>query len=514
MQTRAICLAAVIAATSICAASAQTTPDRPLSAIDWLDNLPKAQPVVAITKEPKVSSGANVPEINVMLLGGPAAKIIGLVPTSVSGLPSTIWSGSDATVLASTVASMPAHVMLPAAQAMLFTLLMAEADPAAGQSGAFDIARVDALLGSGALDPALALLEQIGPSRDPEVARRFVDASLLNETEQAACTLIQSNPALAPDYAYRIFCAARQGDWDTAALLLGTASALGTLSPEQTATLERFLDPDLFEGEPPLKRPHPPNPLMFRMHEALGQPITTRSWPIVYANADLRDIAGWKTQIDAAERLAQMGALPANQLLGIFSKRRPAASGEVWDRVAAVQRFETALNTKSPDAIAKTMLSAWTQMKTAGLSVVFSTLFADRLLAMELPQKLNDTAFAIVQNSPDYEVAVQTYPDAAAKFPFRAAVAIGEVTQAQANTPLETAIARGFSPNVADAAIIQTAKNGELGLAVLRTIKTLDAGAQGDMGQLSKALATLRALGLEDTSRRAALQMLIGQSQQ
>jgi hypothetical protein len=48
-------------------------------------------------------------------------------------------------------------------------------------------------------------------------------------------------------------------------------------------------------------------------------------------------------------------------------------------------------------------------------------------------------------------------------------------------------------------------------MALLRNLSALHAGTQGDMGQLSKSLGTLRALGLEDVARRAALQMLIAQ---
>ena len=509
MQTKALCLVALCGVALPCTAIAQATAtDRPLSAIDWLDNVPQSQPIVLIPDEPSVTNGADVPNVSVTTIDSPAVQIIGLVPSSVSGLPRDLWVGSDAETLSTTLSNMP-NLTLPAAQATLFTLLLAVADPASGASGTFDLARVDALIKAGALDPALALIEQVGPSRSPKIAQRFIDASLLNETEDAACALINTTPFLAPDYTYRIFCAARSGDWNTAALLLGTARALGAITPAQNAVLERFLDPDLFEGEPSLPRPAQPNPLLFRMHEALGQPISTRSWPAIYANADLRDVAGWKTQIDAAERLANNGVLPANRLLGIYSERQPAASGGIWDRVAAVQRFETALNTGNADAIAKTLPKAWQHMQSAGLSVPFATLFTQRLLDVDLPAHLHTAAFAVLESGAEYELATLTYPNAATQHPFRTAVAAGEIDPKLATTPLETAIARGFSPNSADAVLLKTAKNGALGMALLNTLTTLHAGTQGDMEQLSTALGTLRALGLEDAARRAALQLLI-----
>lgn len=512
MQTRVLCLAVLTALTTVPAASAQTlATDRPLSAIDWLDRVPQPQPITLLPDEPNVSNGADVPGVSVATLDGPAAQSIGLVPSSVSGLPRSIWAGTDAAILAANLAGMPTFT-LPAAQAMLFTLLLTEADPAAGASDIFDLARVDALVAAGALNPALALIEQIGPSRSPAVARRYIDASLLNETEDAGCSLMNVSPFLTPDYTYRIFCAARAGDWNTASLLLGNARALDTLDTSQVAVLERFLDPELFEGDPALPRPTKPNPLLFRMHEALGQPISTRSWPVIYANADLRDVVGWKTQIEAAERLALTGALPANRLLGIYSERQPAASGGIWDRVAAVQRFETALDTSHLNAIAKTMPKAWSYMQSAQLSVPFATLFSERLLAFELPASLQDAAFAIVQSGAGYEEAASAYPQAAARHPFRTAVASGGVASALATSPLEIAIARGFISTNVDTALLDTAKNGELGRVLLSSLRALHAGTQGDMGKLSTALATLRALGLEDAARRASLQLLIGQA--
>ena len=509
MQTKLFCQAVLIAAT--CASTTlagNTVTERPLSAINWLDSIPQSAPIRLATDEPNVINGALLPTVTVTTLDGQTAQIIGLIPSTVSGLPTNLWGKSDAAMLAQTLANMPT-LTLPAAQATLFTLLLAVADPASGKASVFDMARVDALVKAGALDPALALIKQIGPSKNPAIAQRFADASLLNETETASCALINATPFLAPDFAYRIFCAARSGDWNTAALLFSIARILGTVTPNQAAVLERFLDPDLFEGDAPLPRPTTPSPLLFRMQEALGQPIKTRSWPLAYANADLRDIAGWKTQIEAAERLAQSGALPANRLLGIYSQRSPAASGGIWDRVAAVQRFETALNTLSAAAIAKTMSTTWSLMQAANLSAPFATLFAERVMKTELPPQIHDDALDIILYSSLYKSAAATFPDAADRHPFRTAVALGDVSAINADSPLEIAILRGFSSDSADPTLLQQAKNSELGHALLNTLTMLQSGSEGDMGQLSTALGTFRALGLEDIARRAALQILI-----
>jgi hypothetical protein len=46
-------------------------------------------------------------------------------------------------------------------------------------------------------------------------------------------------------------------------------------------------------------------------------------------------------------------------------------------------------------------------------------------------------------------------------------------------------------------------------MSILASIALLEEGANGDTAALRDALSTLRALGLEDIARRAALQVLL-----
>ena len=48
-----------------------------------------------------------------------------------------------------------------------------------------------------------------------------------------------------------------------------------------------------------------------------------------------------------------------------------------------------------------------------------------------------------------------------------------------------------------------------MGEAILRVLVLLEDGAAGDPVSLTQALATLQAFGLEDTARRAALQIVL-----
>lgn len=487
---------------------AQQTVAAPLSVIDWLDTQDTTKPPAPARDEPGVTRSGRVPDVTVRPLGAASPKRVGLAPPSVTGLPDTLWAGSNGAALARAVASMP-DLRLPALQSLYFTLLLAEANPPTSAPQQFDLARIDALFDLGALDPALALLEQAGVDASPAHFARFMDYALLAGTEATACAILSARPALSPGKAYDVFCAARDGDWATAALQLGTGRVLDLLDEPTTQALERFLDPDLYEGEPPLTPPLSPNPLIFRLFEAMGTPIPTRSLPLAYANADMSDTAGWKAQIEAAERLARTGAVPDNRLLGLYTQRQPAASGGVWDRVAALQRFETALGTGSASAVSKTLPGAWRAMGEARLRVHFANLFAEGLAAMTLSGATADIAFEVLLLSSAYESAAKTFPVRALNRPELAAIAAGDVPENLATDGVTGAILSAFGTGAPDADIVARAQNGALGAALLDTLALTMEGAGGDVARLTTGLATLRALGLEDVARRTALQVLL-----
>jgi hypothetical protein len=71
------------------------------------------------------------------------------------------------------------------------------------------------------------------------------------------------------------------------------------------------------------------------------------------------------------------------------------------------------------------------------------------------------------------------------------------------------AIAAGFAATRPPARLAGLLEAGRLGEAILRAIALVNDGAAGDYAQLTDGLATLRLAGLEDTARRAALQILI-----
>lgn len=486
--------------------------EAPLSAIDWLsqslatpDLAPKpAQPAVAL-------DGALPEDVSVSVLGGPSPDASGLLPPSVTGFPRALWGMGRTAAIAAAIKDTRTDA-LPALQGLLLTLLLAEADAPIDTKtdGALLTARVDKLLEIGALEQASALLAAAGAATSPDIFRRSFDVALLTGDEDRACATLRATPGLAPSLTARVFCLARAGDWNAANLTLTTSKALGQVSPEESALLSRFLDPELAEGDtpPPLK---PITPLTLRIYEAIGAPLPTTSLPIAFAHSDLDDQNGWKAQIEAAERLVRAGAIAPNLLLGLYTQRPPAASGGVWDRVDAFQRFDAALTQGDPVAVARYLPVAYAQMAKMELEVPFATLFAQPLNALPLTDDASALAFEIGLLSPDYEtIAVRSVDGLpGTRDFFLKGLAQGAVNGIPPPDSMARAIAPAFLTSDISEDFATLLDQRRLGEAILRAMAQISDGLQGDISEVTAGLALLRHVGLEDVARRTALELIL-----
>lgn len=500
-----------VALLGLCITSPALAQQQPLSAIDWLDELvavPIAQPGGGIN-EPNVTDTAAAPKVDVLPLESASADAVGLLAPSTTGLPLTLWSASTTKDLIAALAGI-APDPLPALQALYYTLLLAEADAPgdAGQSTRFLLARTQALQALGAVDPANALLDRAG-AQTRDLFDAWFDLALLTGDEDRPCQVLRASPGLSASYANRIFCIARAGDWATAALTYETATGLDALSDIEAELLGLYLDPELIEDGALPRAPKSMSPLVFRLFEAAGNPYPTNRLPRAYAMSDLRGNASWRTEIEAAERLTRTGALPPNRLLGLYTDRKAAASGGVWDRVSAVQDVDAALRDGDAAAMEQALPRAWRLLKNRGLSVAFSQLYAEPLRAADLSPKLQSIAFDINLLSEDYETAISVLDTPTAEQSFLASVAGGAPDLSLARTGQQHAIVRGFSTQGPARDHRALVRNGKIGEAILAAAGQLDRAREGNLADLSDGLKTLRALGLEDTARRAALQILI-----
>ncbi|MDJ1008177.1 MAG: hypothetical protein QNJ13_10180 [Paracoccaceae bacterium] len=488
---------------------------KPLSAIDWLSRsietpleaLPQATPDVSgeALAAPAPAPDRLPPRISARPLGPPEPETEGLVAAADLGLPDTLWGASTAEDVAARLRALSVDLPPNARDLLRRVVIVRQVSPAQGDD--LDMlfkARVDTLLEMGALDEARLLLGA-RPPEDAELFRRWFDIALLTGADTEACRYLAERPDLSPTYPARIFCLARNGNWHVAALTLGTAESLGILSPEEDALLARFLDPELFDAVPP--PPRRPSPLLFRLYEASGDRLPTAALPVAFAHADLAPILGWKARLEATERLARAGVVGPGALFEVYAERAAAASGGVWDRVRAVADLNARI--EAGTAAPKDFARAFDAMERSGLGSVIAHGYR------ALPSDPGDDAR--VRRSLLRMAALQgrmSVPPAyidpnSAEDQFLAAVVAGDPAAAPARTVLARAIRDGFIRQRIDGPLAALDEAGRSGEALFLALGWIGEAAAGDPDRLAEALVLLRRLGLEDTARRIAIDLLI-----
>lgn len=498
-------LTALVAATPL-SAQEVAADDQPMSAIPWLTDSLTAPVALPVPAEPGISTNPGIEPITTTPIGQTVPDAVGLLPSAISGLDPKLWGPTPAAALAQAI-SAEAPEMVPALQEIRNRLLLAELDPPfdADASGVLFRARIDKLLDLGAMDEALSLLERAGPAT-PTLFPRYFDVALLTGTEDRACQYLQATPTLSPTYPVRIFCQARTGDWNGAVLTLTSARAIGLLDDVEFNLLARFLDPELFGEEtiPPL--PRQITPLIFLLLDAVDEPLPTTDLPRAFAFTDLQQTRGWKAQIEAAERLVRAGAIDPARLIALYTYQKPAASGGVWDRAAALQAVEAALN--DPGTLSVALPRAWSLMQEAGLLIVLSNFVNGRIKPDGLTPEASDLTFKLAMLGPGYEAWALDHPAETPEQSVLAAIARGQST-ADTTSPKATAALAAFAATDMPQPLKSLTDADRKGEAILSAIRMVTMGAAGEFDEFADGLAGLRALGLESTARRAALQSLI-----
>lgn len=481
----------------------------PLSAIDWLSNS-ISLPEHSEKSETVAPAAAPPSDITVMSLDAPVPDRAGLVSARSLGIDPGIWGRSAATDLARAIKALPdARAAPPGIRAFLHDLLVVRLDPPidATEDDSLYLARLDRLLEMGHLASARRLIEAAG-APEPRRFRRAFDIALLTGTETDACKVIEETPEISPTYPARIFCLARGGQWDVAAITLGNAEALGILDEDEDQLLLHFLDPELFEGEPLPAPPRLPSPLVFRLYEAVGERLPTEQLPVAFAVADLTDTVGWRTRLRAVERLAAADSISFERLLSVYSERRPAASGGIWERVAAIQGLLSAVEGGETAELADAIPDAWKMAKEGRYEAALARWIAPKLLDRELNGPAGHVAFeiALLAGRPELaaEFSVRTREDQ-----FLLSIARGEGTSAPDADPLGRAVLRGLSalgPGQYHETLIADGRRGE---ALILALSVLMDGAAGNPDQTANALALLRTLGLEKLARQTAVELLL-----
>ncbi|WP_299358423.1 hypothetical protein [uncultured Paracoccus sp.] len=494
-----------------------SAPQAPLPAADG-----GQQPTGAIpprpgaSQQPGVAGSATPPPVTVTRLGQGNPDAAGVQSAQAAGLSPGLWQGMTADAVADALAR--TDMRLPALRKMLRRILTAQLEvppPRNLPQGGLLLARVDRLIDQGDLPAARALLQAAGPG-NPQLFRRSFDLDLLTGEDAQACAALSQRPGLVQDMATRIYCLALNGDWAAAAVALHGAQPLGLVDPRTAALLARFLDDAYAEQSEDLPPPPKPSPLVFRLYESVGQPLPTPSLPLIYAWADLGENGGWKPRLEAAERLARAGLLPARQLHEIYSEQRPAASGGVWDRAAALQAVIAALDAGDQTTLDTVLPAALSRFAAAGLAPELAGMIADRLPAKPPAggAAAPTVTLRLLAGLPVQPPAgTPSFPRWLAGFaagsppmplpdndPGGRAAALAPAFDDGADAPAQGAVGT-------DAVQGQEASGS--GRALLGAMADVDAGLDSDLGRAARGLAALSALGHEATARQAAVELML-----
>ena len=477
----------------------------PLSAVDWLSKTLEAPQEVA----PEIPrTGISIEAIETTKLSDVQKDTVGILPSSVSGIPSDFWGDSSVNRLAAFIRNAPTG-QLPEITALWHRIVLAEIDPSIGMAkeNALLLARLDMLLTAGNLDPAEALLIAADPN-NPQLFRRWFDVSILSQRAAKACKRMLSTPSFAPTLQARVFCLARSGDWPAATITLNTGKVLGEITKDEAILLGMFLDPEFYEGEPDPPIPAILTPLTYIMREALALPRPAQSLPLAFLHMDLQNKAGWRQRIISAERLARERAIPSVALLDLYLEGTASASGGVWDRVRAVQDLDAALNSDDDDTLSDALINTHRVLARLGLQSALSDWFAPALAGRKLTLQANRIGLELAVLNPNAYDLVFDLATTGQIEQFVVSV-LNDRFNVQSKGNLQLAIYNalaGFSPKTV---LHQTVDNGRLGEAVLSALTLLHDGPATDIGDIEVALSVLAYSGFRPEAKRIATQLLL-----
>jgi len=474
----------------------------PLSAIDWLSKeKSKFQQSILQIKNVDVEK---TNDIQVSTLNSNEYQSIGLLPIYVTGIPTTIWRNSNFDDLEYSFKTLPTFSYSPI-QELVYSLLLAEARPPVNEPSryAFLEVRLEKLLNYGAVDPAIALIERASPVPERMISLLF-DISLLSSNNFPICDPVFQNTEIKDLQAELIYCYARKGDWLTAHLILKAEEVLGDLTSHEVSLLDRYLEVDFnVDLNALLPPPESITPLEYRLYEAIGEPIPAEYLPIQYSQSDLSGENGWRAQVIAAERLSTTGAIPENQILGIYTNHSPGVSGGMWDRVKVVNDLDAALDGKAN--FEEYFQDAWKVFKQTNQLTVFAKLFGLRVFEKNLSPKSKKIAANLLLLTNNFKLT-ETYWNPS---DIRFGLTTGDFSQVKVSDETEKIILQIFTEPSMPFLVEQKLNQGKLGEVILNALLQFEMGIEGDLKDFSESLSTLNLIGLETTARRAALTHLV-----
>jgi len=292
---------------------------------------------------PNAAQPVEIETITVEVLGEKARDGAGLLPPEITGFPLDLWKDANQSEVSQRVAQIP-YGGSPSVRSLFRRLMLAQSDAPkdALNEDQVLLARLDRLLDIGALNEAQALIEHVGADTIA-LFRRWFDIGLLTGHGADVCARLRQSPMLSPSRNVQVFCLATEKDWDAAATALTLGENLGEIKTADADLLAFFLDASLLEEMDPPDVGTPLTSLEFLIRESVGLPRPdTANLPLAFLHAELGDYVPLRFRIEAAEALVQADVLSPSVLFASYREEAPAASGGVWERVAAIQKMDAA----------------------------------------------------------------------------------------------------------------------------------------------------------------------------
>ncbi|WP_108782040.1 hypothetical protein [Pontivivens insulae] len=449
-------------------------------------------------------------------LPGLTTDALGLLPSRITGLPVTLWGDAPAGIIATLLRNIK-NTGVPASRHLFNRILLAEARPPQGPPGLVLGVRIERLLDTGALDAAEAMLNR-AEQPDLQVTELAFDIGVLTGRDDRVCSTLLNQTELAPNVESQIWCAARLGRWHEAAFLYRIATALEEIDPIRADHLAWFLDPEMFETGFELDVPEALTPLDFALREAIGQPRPPGTLPLAYLDGDLSGNRTLRARIEAAEALVQRGDLPPPVLFATYRRARPAASGGLWGRSGAVQDLDDALRIGSVEEIIAAVEAVDEAFAPLGLRQAAAREFAVQLA--DLPADAPNPTLAawfLLDNKPgqardwmrDEELTlIEALSIAILEQRRIPPPAIAPRTDRERRALAAYSAFAAPEPPGADLSDPrQLVADEQVGEAILRALRVLDAGTEIEFGDLHAVLAALAPIQPE-IARRIAIETL------
>jgi hypothetical protein len=428
---------------------------------------------------------------------------VGLFSSETVGITADFWGESTGETLAPLIARFDTDA-LASVKALKMRIILAQLEAPETQRGTSDIlaARLDYLIAAGALEQAEAL-RHLANASEPALYQRWFDVGLLSQRAERVCQATLQNMELAPSYAHRVFCLARDGRWFDAALTLNVGETLNLIDAADVELLQRFLDPELFHDAPPPLTAERLTPLRFVLYEALGEPRTIGTLPLAYLHADLQNRVAWRDRLEATERLVQSQAFGPGMLDFLYTEAKPAASGGIWNRVGTYQALRRALVAKDTAHLDAALSDAMTVFGGSGLLYALAKQLAPYWQGVMLEAAAADMHFLLSALAAD-GLSTPTLPRAGSEALVFISDILTDAAAAEPKSPLQSAVKRGLT----EVRYTLTADRHK-GESVLRALELLEVGGTDNPANVEQVLAVLSNAGLQRDARAIAVEILV-----